>query len=73
MTYFSFDVESVTDRLVKVNLSLDQGGCDPHHKLMKKSVITPDFAKRDSAPPIIQSSYAIQRMKKVRYHADGYH
>ena len=66
--YFSFDVESVTDRQGKVKLSQDQGGRDPHHKLMKKSVITPDFEKRESAPPITQSRYAIQRMKKVRYH-----
>ena len=41
-------MESVTDRQGEVNLSLDQGGHDPHHKLMKKGVITPDFEKRDS-------------------------
>ena len=35
-------------------------GVDPN------DVIMPDFEKRESVPPIIQS----QRMKKVRYH-DG--
>ena len=64
--YFSFDVESVVSGRGKGNPPLDQGGRDPHHELMKKSVITADFEKRESAPPISRSRYAIEKMKKVR-------
>ena len=64
--YFSFDVESLVGGCGKGRSLLEQrGGHDPHHKLMKKSIITPDFEKRESAPPISHSRYAIQKMKKV--------
>ena len=64
--YFSFDVESLVGGCGKGRGLVDQGGGrDPHHELMKKSVITPDFEKRESAPPINNSHYAIQKMKKV--------
>jgi hypothetical protein len=64
--YFSFDVESLVGGCGKGRGLVEQrGGRDPHHALMKKSVITPDFEKRESAPPINQSRYAIQKMKKV--------
>lgn len=64
--YFSFDVESLVGGCGKGRSLVEQrGGRDPHHELMKKSVITPDFEKRESAPPINHSRYAIQKMKKV--------
>ena len=64
--YFSFDVESLLGGCGKGRSLVEQwGGCDPHRELMKKSVITPDFEKRESAPPINHSRYAIQKKKKV--------
>ena len=64
--YFSFDVESlVVDGCGKGRSLVEHGRRDPHRELMKKSVITPDFEKRESAPPINHSRYAIQKMKKV--------
>ena len=64
--YFSFDVESLVGGCDKGRgLVEKRGGRDPHHDLMKKSVITPDFEKKESAPPINNSRYAIQKMKKV--------
>lgn len=66
--YFSFDVESLMGGRGKGRSLLEQkGGHDPYHELMKKSVITPDFEKRESAPPISKSRYAIQKTKKVWY------
>lgn len=66
--YFSFDVENLVGGCGKGRSLVEQrsrGERDPHHELMKKSVITPDFEKRESAPPINHSRYAIQKMKKV--------
>lgn len=64
--YFSFDVESLVGGCGKGRSLVEQrGGHDPHYELMKKSVITPDFEKKESAPPINRSRYAIQKMKKV--------
>ena len=64
--YFSFDVESVMSGHGKGRSLVERGrGHDPHYELMKKSVITPDFEKRESAPPISHSRYAIQKTKKV--------
>ena len=64
--YFSFDVESLVGGCGKGRGLVGQrGGRDPHHDLMKKSVITPDFEKKESAPPISNSRYVIQKMKKV--------
>lgn len=65
--YFSFDVESVVRGHSSRAQPLCQGGHDPHHKLMKKSIITPDFEKRDSVPPISQSRYTMEKTKKVRW------
>ena len=64
--YFSLDTESMIGGCRKGrSLVLTRPrGHDPHHELMKKSVITADFEKRESAPPI-KSQYAIQKMKKV--------
>lgn len=68
--YFSFDVESAVGGRGQQGLSLSVGGAggkrDPHHELMKKSVITSDFEKREYAPVINRSRYAVQKMKKVR-------
>ena len=33
--------------------------------LLKKSIITSDFERKECAPPISQSRYAVKRMKKV--------
>ena len=67
--YFSFDLEGVVGRRGHRGLSLSVGGgkSDPHSELMKKSVITADFEKREYAPAISQSRYTAQKMKKVRY------
>lgn len=65
--YLKFDLESVVEKHGKRHPQpLGQGGRDPLHELMKKSVITADFEKREAAPPISQSRYAAQKMKKVR-------
>ena len=72
--YFSFDVESLVGGCGKGRGLVEQrGGRDPHHDLMKKSVITPDFEKKESAPPINNSRYAIQKMKKVWSQLRNYH
>ena len=62
--YLNYDLESVLGGRGKA-WPLDSRGRDPHHELMKKSVITPDFEKREAAPPISQPRYVTQKTKKV--------
>ena len=35
--------------------------------LLKRSVITPDFEKKEVAPPINQSRFALQKLRKVSW------
>ena len=65
--YLNFDLERVVEERGKRRLQpLGPGGRGPLHELMKKSVITTDFEKREAAPPITQSRYTAQKTKKVR-------
>ena len=73
--YFSCDTDEMVDRLMaprtKGRTQVVTGrGCrgesgSSQETIMKKSVVTSDFERKDCAPPISQSRYAIKKLKRV--------
>ena len=60
--YFSYDRDTILSQ-PHSSLVVD----DLDKDLMKRSVITPDFEKKECAPPVFQSRVALKKMKKVEH------
>jgi len=58
--YFSFDQEEIL-RSSNKGIFVE----DVDKELMKRSVITPDFERKERAPAMSQSRYTLQKTRKV--------
>lgn len=61
--YFSFDQEEIL-RSSNKGIFVE----DVDKELMKRSVITPDFERKERAPAMSQSRYTLQKTRKVYRH-----
>lgn len=66
--YFSCDADRMVHRLLAPRLPLGAGlagNKSPQQEVMKNCVLTPDFEKRDCAPPLSVSKHQRKKLAKV--------